>query len=87
MEAAQALKKNPLSRSAKTSVTIFFIFMLLHQTDKLLIGQMKNDNMKTFNMTYTQWGILNTGALVVGYLLYPFWGWMHDNYNRAKLLA
>jgi MFS transporter, Spinster family, sphingosine-1-phosphate transporter len=87
MEAAQALKKNPLSRSAKTTVTIFFIFMLLHQTDKLLIGPMQNDIMKTFNMTYTQWGLLNTGALIVGSLLYPLWGWLNDKYNRAKLLS
>ena len=87
MEAAQALKKNPLSRSAKTTVTIFFVFMLLHQTDKLLIGPMQNDIMKTFNMTYTQWGLLNTGALIVGSLLYPLWGWLNDKYNRAKLLA
>jgi MFS family permease len=88
MEAAQALKKkSPLSRSAKTTVTIFFIFMLLHQTDKLLIGPMQNDIMKTFDMTYTQWGLLNTGALAVGSLLYPLWGWLNDKYNRAKLLA
>jgi MFS family permease len=88
MEAAQALKqKSPLSRSAKTTVTIFFIFMLLHQTDKLLIGPMQSDIMKTFNMTYTQWGLLNTGALIVGSLLYPLWGWLNDKYNRAKLLS
>jgi predicted MFS family arabinose efflux permease len=88
MEAAQALqKKSPLSRSAKTTVTIFFIFMLLHQTDKLLIGPMQNDIMKTFGMTYTQWGLINTGALIVGSLLYPLWGWLNDKYNRAKLLA
>jgi predicted MFS family arabinose efflux permease len=88
MEAAQVLqKKSTLSRSAKTTVTIFFIFMLLHQTDKLLIGPMQNDIMKTFNMTYTQWGLINTGALIVGSLLYPLWGWLNDKYNRAKLLA
>ena len=88
MEAAQALQqKSSLSRSARTTVTIFFIFMLLHQTDKLLIGPMQSDIMKTFNMTYTQWGLLNTGALIVGSLLYPIWGWLNDKYNRAKLLS
>jgi len=38
-------------------------------------------------MTYTQWGLINTGALIVGSVLYPLWGWMNDKYNRAKLLA
>jgi MFS family permease len=88
MEAAQVEKKaSPLSRTAKTSVAIFFVFMLLHQTDKLLIGPMQNDVMKTFNMTYTQWGLINTGALIVGSVLYPLWGWLNDKYNRGKILA
>jgi MFS transporter, Spinster family, sphingosine-1-phosphate transporter len=88
LEASQiAETKKPISRTAKTSITIFFIFMLLHQTDKLLIGPMQSDVMKTFNMTYTQWGLINTGALIVGSALYPLWGWLNDKYNRAKILA
>jgi MFS family permease len=79
--------KSSLSRTAKTSITVFFIFMLLHQTDKLLIGPMQSTIMKTFNMTYTQWGLINTGALIVGSALYPLWGWLNDKYNRAKILA
>ncbi len=85
IEAQKARKK--FSRSAKITVVIFFIFMLLHQTDKLLIGPMQNSVMKTFNMTYTQWGAINTGALIVGALLYPVWGWLNDKYNRGKILA
>ena len=79
--------KTGLSSTAKTSIIIFFIFMLLHQTDKLLIGPMQGDIMKTFNMTYTQWGLINTGALIVGSALYPLWGWLNDKYNRGKILA
>lgn len=75
------------SRSAKITVVIFFLFMLLHQTDKLLIGPMQTDIMATFNMTYTQWGMINSGALIVGTLFYPVWGWLSDRYNRGKLLA
>lgn len=75
------------NRAARTSVTLFFIFMLLHQTDKLLIGPMQNQVMGTFNMTYTQWGAINTGALVVGALLYPVWGWLNDRLNRGKMLS
>lgn len=89
MNASDAVKAgNPkLNRTAKINIVIFFIFMLLHQTDKLLIGPLQTDIMGTFNMTYTQWGLINSGALIVGTLFYPLWGWMSDRYNRAKLLA
>ncbi|MEA3327621.1 MAG: MFS transporter [Chloroflexota bacterium] len=87
----EAIKKQeaskPISHAAKRIAVIFSIFMLLHQTDKLLIGPLQNPIMETFNMTYTQWGLINTGALVVGSLLYPIWGWLNDKYNRGKLLA
>lgn len=88
MEAGQTGKTpKALSRTAKTTVVIFFLFMLLHQTDKLLIGPLQNPIMDTFHMTYTQWGLINTGALIVGSILYPVWGWLNDQYNRARLLA
>lgn len=88
MGAIEAVSVKPkLNQSAKTTVVIFFIFMLLHQTDKLLIGPLQTDIMKTFNMTYTQWGFINSGALIVGTMLYPVWGWLSDKYNRGKLLA
>ena len=79
--------KKPISRLAKKTVIILFIFVLLHQTDKLLIGPLQNPIMDTFHMTYTQWGLINTGALIVGALLYPVWGWLSDKYNRGKLLS
>lgn len=79
--------KTKFNRSAKTAVGIFFVFMLLHQTDKLLIGPMQNQVMDTFQMTYTQWGAINTGALILGSLLYPIWGWLNDRYNRGKMLS
>ena len=88
MEAAKVQEtKSPMNRTAKNTVVIFFIFMLLHQTDKLLIGPLQNPIMNTFHMTYTQWGLINTGALIVGSALYPVWGWLNDKYNRGKLLA
>lgn len=79
--------KKPVSRFAKRTVFILFIFVLLHQTDKLLIGPLQNPIMDTFHMTYTQWGLINTGALIVGAVLYPVWGWLSDKYNRGKILA
>ncbi len=76
-----------LKRAARVSTVLFFFFMLLHQTDKLLIGPLQTQVMETFKMTYTQWGMINTGALLVGAILYPVWGWLNDHYNRGKLLA
>ncbi len=68
-------------------VVIFFFFMLLHQTDKLMIGSMQVPISEEFGMTNTQWGWINSGALIVATLLYPIWGYLYDRYARAKLLA
>lgn len=68
-------------------VVIFFFFMLLHQTDKLMIGSMQVPISEEFGMSNTQWGWINSGALIVATLLYPIWGYLYDRYARAKLLA
>lgn len=68
-------------------VAVFFVFMLLHQSDKLLIGPLTTDIMATFRLTKTQMGAVVTGALIVGAILYPIWGYLYDRFARAKLLA
>lgn len=68
-------------------VFVFFAFMLLHQTDKLLIGPLTTDIMDEFDLTRAQMGFVTTGALVVGALFYPLWGYLYDRYTRSKLLA
>ncbi|MEW5941080.1 MAG: MFS transporter [Chloroflexota bacterium] len=68
-------------------VVIFFFFMLLHQTDKLMIGSLQVPISETFGMNNTQWGYINSGALIVATILYPIWGYLYDRYARAKLLA
>jgi MFS family permease len=68
-------------------VVIFFIFMLLHQTDRLLIGPLKGPISEDFNITNTQFGFVISGALIVGTILYPIWGYLYDRFARAKLLA
>jgi len=68
-------------------VIVFFLFVLLHQTDKLLIGSLQIPVSKTFGLNDLQWGLINTGALIVGTLFYPIWGYLYDRYARAKLLA
>lgn len=68
-------------------VLIFFLFMLLHQSDKLLIGPLTSRIMETFGLTMTQMGAVSTGALIVGAVFYPLWGYLYDRYARSKLLA
>ena len=68
-------------------VVIFFAFMLLHQSDKLLIGPLTSPIMETFNIDEVQMGAVFTGALLVSAILYPLWGYLYDRFARAKLLA
>ncbi len=75
------------ARNRWYAVALFFFFMLLHQSDKLLIGPLTTDIMDTFGLTQTQMGAVSTGALVVGAVFYPLWGYLYDRYARGKLLA
>ena len=38
----------PTSRQRRSVITVFFLFMLLHQTDKLLIGPLTTPIMESF---------------------------------------
>jgi MFS family permease len=68
-------------------VAIFFFSMLLHEADKLLIGSLTPEIMATFRISMAQMGAVSTGALIVGTLCYPLWGYLYDRYGRVKLLA
>ncbi len=68
-------------------VIVFFLFMLLHQTDRLLIGPLKSAISADFRINNTQFGVVITGALIVSTALYPIWGYLYDRYARARLLA
>ncbi len=68
-------------------VAIFFVFMLLHQSDRLLIGPLTSKIMDTYHINEVQMGAVFTGALIVSSLLYPVWGYLYDRYARARLLA
>jgi MFS family permease len=61
--------------------------MLLHQSDKLLIGPLTPNIIAEFGITKTQMGAVLTGALIVGTVLYPIWGYLYDRFSRVKLLA
>lgn len=76
-----------LSRYRWFVVAVFFLFMLLHQADKLLIGPLTTPIMETFGIDEVQMGAVFTGALLVGAILYPLWGYLYDRYGRSRLLA
>ncbi len=77
-----------LSRRYKWFVVgVFLAFMLLHQADKLLIGQVLGDIQRDFGINDTEAGAIGTGALIVAAIFYPFWGYCYDRFARAKLLA
>ncbi len=66
---------------------VFFLFLLLHQADKLLIGPLTTNIMEDFGINEAQMGAISSLAIVVASLLYPVWGYLYDRYARAKLLA
>jgi MFS family permease len=68
-------------------VMVFLFFMLLHQSDRLLITSLTKPIMETFQISMTQMGAVQTGALIVAAVFYPLWGYLYDRYARAKLLA
>lgn len=80
------MKPSP-PRSRWSVVVIFFFFMLLHQSDKLMIGPLTPDIIEDFGITNTQMGAVFSAALIVGSVLYPLWGYLYDRFARAKLIA
>jgi MFS family permease len=77
----------PGSRYRWFVVVVFFLFMLLHQTDRLMIGPMQDTIERQFAIDDRQWGLINSGALLIGTILYPIWGYLYDRFARPKLLA
>ena len=61
--------------------------MLLHQTDRLLIGPLTTPIMEEFNLSEIQMGGIITGSLILGSIFYPIWGFLFDRFARPKLLA
>lgn len=68
-------------------VLVFFLFVLLHQADKLLIGPLTTPIMETFGINEARMGAVSSLAIVVAAVLYPVWGYLYDRYARARLLA
>jgi MFS family permease len=68
-------------------IIVSFLFMLFHQADKLLISPLTSQIMSDFQINEVQMGAVVSGALIVGTLFYPLWGYLYDRFARSKLLA
>jgi MFS family permease len=68
-------------------IVLSFCFMLFHQADKLLIGPLTSRIMSDFNIDEVQMGAIVSGALIVGTIFYPIWGYLYDRFARPKLIA
>jgi MFS family permease len=77
----------PIGRYRWFVLGIFFVFMLLHQADKLLIGPLTTPIMQQFQIDEAEMGLVFSGAIIVGAIFYPVWGYLYDRFSRAKLLA
>ncbi len=65
----------------------FFAFMLFQQAERLVIGPLTTPIMEEFQINQAQMGLVFSGALLVGAILYPVWGYLYDRFARTKLLA
>jgi len=68
-------------------LAMMFCFIVLHQADKLLISPLTTPIMEEFGINEAQMGLVFSGAIIVGAIFYPLWGYLYDRFARAKLLA
>lgn len=66
---------------------VMFVFLLLHQADRLLIGPLTTAIMEDFQINEAQMGAISSLAIVVAAVLYPVWGYLYDRFARNRLLA
>ncbi|MEM3659180.1 MAG: MFS transporter [Thermoproteota archaeon] len=76
-----------VSRGAWYAVFVFFLFMVLHNSDKFLISPLLASIRDEFNLTFTQLGAIQTGASIVAVIFMPVWGYLFDKYARPLLAA
>jgi len=69
------------------SIAIIFLFMMLHQADKMVISSLTTPIMEFFGIDEAQMGMALSGAIIVGAVFFPLWGYLYDRYARPKILA
>ena len=68
-------------------VVVMFLFILVHQTDMLMINSLLKPIMETFSIGTEEMGFIESGSLLVAAALFPLWGFLYDRFSRAKLLG
>jgi MFS family permease len=68
-------------------VMVMFLFILIHQTDMLMINSLLKPIMDTFGIGTLEMGFIESGSLLVAAVLFPLWGYLYDRFSRAKLLG
>ncbi len=61
--------------------------MLLHQTDRLLIGPLTSEIMADFGLNEVEMGGMITASLILSSVFYPVWGFLYDRFARPTLLS
>lgn len=75
------------TRRRTISMAVIFLFMMLHQADKMVISSLTTPIMAYFGIDEAQMGWALSGAIIVGAVFFPLWGWLYDTYARPKILA
>lgn len=76
-----------ISRGAWYAVFMFFLFMVLHNSDRFLISPLLPLIRDEFTLTYIELGAIQTGASLVAVIFMPLWGYLFDKYARPVLAA
>ncbi|MGQ9597416.1 MAG: MFS transporter [Thermoproteota archaeon] len=84
MTKAQAYR---IPREAWYAVFVFFLFMVLHNSDKFLISPLLPLIRDEFVLNYIELGAIQTGASIVAVIFMPVWGYLFDKYARPTLAA
>jgi len=66
---------------------VFFIFVVLHYADKFLISPLLPLIKEEFQLSYTELGAIETGAILIAVIFMPLWGYLFDKYARPLLVT
>lgn len=66
-------------------VTVLSAFLMIQSADTYVISAVEPQLIQEYHVTDAILGLLVTSTLIVGTVLYPFWGYLYDKYSRKLL--
>ncbi|MCL6003262.1 MAG: MFS transporter [Thermoplasmatales archaeon] len=66
-------------------VIVLSAFLMIQSADTYIISAVEPQLIQEYHVTDAVLGILITSTLIVGTVLYPFWGYLYDKYSRKLL--